>query len=160
MVKVALQLKARFENLTNLRPVGEDFRWYLKLRCANCGEIPDHWQYVTLTESHPLKGGRGHASLVTKCKLCARENSIDIIPDSLGKVTSDSTEFQTVVIFDCRGMEPTDFDARVGWAAEGEESGTPFTDIDLNEKEWVDYDTKVNASVGIYELEHRFVHAK
>lgn len=30
--KVALQLKATLENVTNLRPVGEDFRWYLKVR--------------------------------------------------------------------------------------------------------------------------------
>lgn len=27
-------------------------------------------------ENSPLKGGRGHASLVIKCKLCSRENSI------------------------------------------------------------------------------------
>lgn len=27
-------------------------------------------------ESTPLKGGRGSASMVQKCKLCARENSI------------------------------------------------------------------------------------
>ena len=30
--KIALQLKATLENVTNLRPVGEDFRWYLKVR--------------------------------------------------------------------------------------------------------------------------------
>lgn len=55
--KIALQLKATLENVTNLRPVGEDFRWYLK-------------------DSVALKGGRGSASMVQKCKLCARENSI------------------------------------------------------------------------------------
>ena len=27
-------------------------------------------------ESAPLKGGRGSASMVVKCKLCSRENSI------------------------------------------------------------------------------------
>lgn len=27
-------------------------------------------------ENAPLKGGRGHASMVLKCKLCGRENSI------------------------------------------------------------------------------------
>ena len=48
-------------------------------RCGNCGDSPDHWQYITLTESHPLKGGRGEASCVVKCKLCSRENSIDIL---------------------------------------------------------------------------------
>lgn len=31
MQKIGLQLKATLENITNLRPVGEDFRWYLKV---------------------------------------------------------------------------------------------------------------------------------
>ena len=74
MVKIGLQIKCKLSrNVTGLIAEGEDFRWYLKFRCANCGEIPDHWQYVNLTESHPLKGGRGEASCVIKCKLCARE---------------------------------------------------------------------------------------
>lgn len=29
-----------------------------------------------LQENTPVKGGRGHASLVMKCKLCGRENHI------------------------------------------------------------------------------------
>jgi hypothetical protein len=31
-------------------------RWYLKLKCASCGEVPDHFQYITQTEKQPLKG--------------------------------------------------------------------------------------------------------
>ncbi|CAG0903345.1 unnamed protein product [Darwinula stevensoni] len=127
-----------------------------QLKCTNCGEAPDHWQYVTLLESSPLKGGRGHASFVSKCKLCSRESSIDIIPDSIGKYSSDDEGFKSVVHFDCRGLEPVDFDARVGWVAEGTDTGTRFEDIDLKEKEWVDYDDKAKASVGIYEFEHQF----
>ncbi|MEJ1270722.1 hypothetical protein NN561_001549 [Cricetulus griseus] len=34
MGKIALQLKATLENVTNLRPLGEDF---LKMKCGNCG---------------------------------------------------------------------------------------------------------------------------
>lgn len=29
--KIALQIKANLENVTNLLPEGEDFRWYLKV---------------------------------------------------------------------------------------------------------------------------------
>jgi hypothetical protein len=79
MVKIGLQIKAQMEGCTELTPEGDDFRWYLKLRCGNCGDSAEHWQYITLTESHPLKGGRGEASCVVKCKLCSRENSIDIL---------------------------------------------------------------------------------
>ena len=31
------------------------FRWYLKFKCANCGEVPDHFQYISKLDKHPLK---------------------------------------------------------------------------------------------------------
>jgi hypothetical protein len=31
--KIGLQLKANLENVTNLTPTGDDFRWYIKVRC-------------------------------------------------------------------------------------------------------------------------------
>ncbi|XP_021797379.1 CXXC motif containing zinc binding protein isoform X3 [Papio anubis] len=132
MGKIALQLKASLENITNLRPVGEDFRWYLKMKCGNCGEISDKWQYIRLMDSVALKGGRGSASMVQKCKLCARENSIEILSSTIKPYNA-------------------------GFAAEGVESGTVFSDIDLQEKDWTDYDEKAQESVGIYEVTHQFV---
>ena len=39
------------------------------MKCANCGETPNHWQYVDQTEKKPLKGGRGEACAVIKCKV-------------------------------------------------------------------------------------------
>jgi len=88
MVKIGLQLKAFLENCTCLTPEGEDFRWYLKLKCNSCGEVPDHWQYVSQEERVPVKGGRGDANAVIKCKLCGRENSIDILPDTIARLMS------------------------------------------------------------------------
>ncbi|XP_072296466.1 CXXC motif containing zinc binding protein-like [Eucyclogobius newberryi] len=158
MVKFGLQFKATLENITNVRPVGEDFRWFLKLKCGNCGEISDKWQYVTLMESTPLKGGRGAASMVQKCKLCSRENSIDILGDKITPYNAeDSERFKTMVEFECRGLEPVDFWPQAGFAAEGAESGTPFPEITLLEKDWTDYDEKVKESVGIYEVTHKFI---
>lgn len=46
-----------------------------------------------------------------------------------------------------------------GWIAKIEESGRKF-DVDLSEKEWVDYDDKINQSVGVYEFESQFVKVK
>merc|ERR1712179_353084 len=134
----------------------DDFRWYFKFRCANCGETPEHWQYICATESHPLKGGRGEASCVMKCKLCARENSIDILTDSVEAYNySDNLKFKTIAAFDCRGLEPVDFSPRNGWKlkgykededGEGSETGTVFSDVDLSDKEWADYDDKSGES--------------
>ncbi|RVE61526.1 hypothetical protein OJAV_G00171580 [Oryzias javanicus] len=135
MVKFGLQFKATLENVTNVRPLGEDFRWFLKLKCGNCGEIPDKWQYVTLVENVPLKGGRGHASMVQKCKLCARENSIDILADTITAYNAEDNEtFKTMVQFECRGLEPVDFQPQAGFAAAGAETGTPFLEVNLLEK--------------------------
>ena len=52
--------------------------------------------------------------MVTKCKLCSRENSIDILRDTIKPYTSDSAQYQTVVAFDCRGLEPVEFEVRSG----------------------------------------------
>ncbi|XP_078417353.1 CXXC motif containing zinc binding protein isoform X2 [Cetorhinus maximus] len=132
MVKFGLQFKATLENISKVRPEGEDFRWFLKLKCQNCGEVSDKWQYITLLSSAPLKGGRGSASMIQKCKLCSRENSIDILKDTIKPYNA-------------------------GFAAEGAESRTQFGEINLLEKDWNDYDEKIRESVGIYEVTHQFV---
>ncbi|XP_065834813.1 CXXC motif containing zinc binding protein-like [Oscarella lobularis] len=158
MPRIALQIKVNLENVTNLHFPDDDFRWYLKLKCANCGEETKEFVYVCLAESRPLKGGRGSASLVTKCKLCSRENSIDILKDLISPYDADSSgDFKKIVVFDCRGVEPTDFSPRTGFAAEAVDSGTVFSDIDLSQKDWADYDERGEQTVGIYDLEFRFV---
>ena len=55
MVKIGLQIKAQLENVTNLLAAGEDFRWFMKTKCASCGEVSSEFQYVTQVESAPLK---------------------------------------------------------------------------------------------------------
>ncbi|CAD5113383.1 DgyrCDS2556 [Dimorphilus gyrociliatus] len=158
MGKISLELKARLENVTNFKADGEDFRWYLKLKCLNCGEETPDFVYLTLTENQPLKGGRGHASLVLKCKLCNRENSIDIIKDSIKEyLVEDFPKFKPFVTFDCRGVEPSAFSPRTGFKANGTgDRQCEFEDIDLKEEEWCDYDEKNKQEVGIYELEYHF----
>ncbi|TRZ20080.1 hypothetical protein HGM15179_007061 [Zosterops borbonicus] len=134
--RIGLQLRATLENITRLRAEGQDFRWYLKLKCGNCGEVSEKWQYLRLMDSAPLKGGRGSATMVQKCKLCSRENSIDIISQTIKPYNAeDSEKFKTIVEFECRGLEPVDFQPQ----------------------DWNDYDEKTKESVGIYEVTHKFV---
>jgi len=160
MVKIALQLSAQLENVTDLTAEGEDFRWYLKLRCSHCNEETPEFVYLTRSESQPVKGGRGSASLVLKCKLCMRDHTIDIITDSLKSYRAeDVPSFKTVVAFDCRGVEPITFEPRMGWTVKGVESNSLFTAVDLTALDWADYDEKAQTSVGIYELASRFVRA-
>eukprot|EP00116_Pleurobrachia_bachei_P004751 sb/3465013/ len=139
---IELQLSATLESIESFTAEGEDFRWYIKAKCSSCGEEPQHFIYVAGDESTEVKGGRGTANLVVKCKMCNRENSISIVDGSVKAYTNETGQFQSVVRFECRGMEPTDFSPRTGWTATAADSGTIFTDVDLQEKEWCDYDEK------------------
>ena len=61
------------------------------------------------------QGGRGEANLVYKCKLCSRESSIDLIEDSVASYDAgDSNTWKTIVVMDCRGIEPVEFSPRNG----------------------------------------------
>ncbi|GFO22286.1 upf0587 protein c1orf123 homolog [Plakobranchus ocellatus] len=160
-MKTGLQISAQLENIEHVRPTGDDFRWYLKLTCSSCGEETPEFVYCSLGESSPLTGGRGSASLVLKCKLCKRENSIDILRDSICSYSQDDAgQFKTIVIFDCRGVSPSDFSPRVGWEAKCSESSTLFSDVDLKEMEWYEYDEQAKESVSITELNYKFVSVK
>ncbi|KFQ94081.1 UPF0587 protein C1orf123, partial [Nipponia nippon] len=158
--RIGLQLRATLENITRLRAEGEDFRWYLKLKCGNCGEVSEKWQYLRLMDSAPLKGGRGSATMVQKCKLCSRENSIDILSQTIkpyNTKTEDQRQLKTVAKHTSKFRVKGFLQGQARFAAEGAESGTPFNDINLLEKDWNDYDEKTKESVGIYEVTHKFV---
>lgn len=91
---------------------------------------------------------------VAKCKNCKRENSIDIIPKS-GKPYNleDSGTWVTLIEFDCRGMEITEYEPRVGFVGKGDK-GKEF-EIDLTDGDWVDFDDQIQESVGVYNFESK-----
>ncbi|CAG4938159.1 unnamed protein product [Parnassius apollo] len=161
MVKIALQIKASLECIENLYTNHPDYSWFLKLKCENCGEVSEKFHDLTEAEKVSLKHKRSETNLLIKCKLCSRENSVDVIEGSNGVYTSeDLGKFKTIVIFDCRGVEPVDFEPKSGWIAKAENEGKTFEDIDLSEKEWADYDEKNQTAVGVYDLEWQFVKVK
>lgn len=85
MVKIGLQIKATLENIEELRTNHETYAYLLKIKCLGCGEVSDKLHDVTASERIPLKTGRGDANFIKKCKLCGRENNMDIIEGSAGK---------------------------------------------------------------------------
>ena len=94
--------------------------------------------------------------MVSRCKLCSRDNSMDILRDSIASYDAENSgSFKRIVSFECRGMEPTDFSPRTGWSAKGAETTTMFS-VDLTDDDWCDFDERASESVGVYEVEHRF----
>ncbi|CAF3638579.1 unnamed protein product [Adineta steineri] len=166
MVKIALQFKATLDNVTDFHIASlDDFIWYLKLECSKCHTQSDNYHDMTLKESSNLVGSRGEANFIMKCKFCSSEGNINIEPVKPAmNYTSDDSDnhsFKTLVIFDCRGIEPTDWQPGDGWTCQGAESSTKFNQIDLSEnKEWMDYDEKTKQAVAVNEVEFKFIKVK
>ncbi|VDN54462.1 unnamed protein product [Dracunculus medinensis] len=113
-------MKASLVNITELQPADvENFRWHFQLKCTNCGEKPDHWQYAIISETMEVPGGRGLANIVIKCKLCERVNTLRELLECI---------FTTVIVqrIICRSFST--------WLAKSTQSNTVFDDIDLTEK--------------------------
>lgn len=86
MVKISLQISCALENIESIK-IGTDFSFFLKLRCMNCGETDNIWHDVCEEEhvKQDTRNAKGY-NFVIKCKLCSRENSMDIVEGSQGEV--------------------------------------------------------------------------
>lgn len=84
MVKIALQVKADLEFVEKLYTCHPEFQWFLKIKCSNCGEVSEKWQVLTESEKVAAKNNRSETNFQVKCKLCSRENTMDIIEGSNG----------------------------------------------------------------------------
>ncbi|KAJ2758968.1 hypothetical protein IWQ56_005863 [Coemansia nantahalensis] len=161
MTVIDLQIKAELLNVTGLVPDESEtaYDWHLKTRCSGCNEVTANFVTVNDVETSKISGSRGDANLVMRCKFCKREASVGIVGKPAAYTAEHSGKFATVVSFECRGLEPVEFEPRDGWAAQGAESKTRFA-VDLTEGEWYDYDEGASLEVSITEIEHRFERGK
>ncbi|KAK7468804.1 hypothetical protein VKT23_003305 [Stygiomarasmius scandens] len=154
MVWLLLSIKAELENVTNLIPLDDDFQYFFQVKCTSCNET--HPKYVALNrrEEFELSGSKGGtAHFVWKCGLCKRESSAKFDAASPPKpYSAENGQFAPFLKIECRGLEFTGFDPQGIWKCVGAESGTPFTDVDLSESEWTDYDEKAALPVGVSEF--------
>lgn len=183
MVKVGLQIKATLENIEELKTSHPNYTFFLKVKCTNCGEASEKWHDLTEadTVNEDSRNPKGF-NFYMKCKLCSRENSIDILPGTNGTyhiliavmlntacecclfavsyVADDNEKLKTIVCFDCRGVEPVDFSPRIGWCVKAADGGQSFDDVDLSDDDWTEFDQKNNVSVGVYSFESHFIKLK
>jgi len=88
--------------------------------------------------------------------LCRRENSVDIVKGSLKNYSEeDNGKWIEIAQFDCRGFELLNFEFINGWTVVST-GGTRYENIDLSQNEWVEYDSKLQNSVGIYNITGKF----
>lgn len=85
MVRVALQISATLENVDELKTCHPDYSFFIKLTCTNCGETSDKWHDITESERTQQDSRNPNGfNFYMKCKMCSRENSIDVVEKSNG----------------------------------------------------------------------------
>ncbi|CAK7227551.1 hypothetical protein SCUCBS95973_006578 [Sporothrix curviconia] len=149
----SLALTAELAGVTNLRPVDTEDApfWYtFKVQCTSCRETHANWVGVNRFEQNEMSGSRGEANFVWKCKNCKqRESTATIKAAAKPYEQAEPAKAQNIIEFDCRGLEFTEFKPEGEWLADGLESNTKFTSIDLTEGDWFDYDEKAGEEVSI-----------
>ncbi|KAG5916784.1 hypothetical protein E4U42_007514 [Claviceps africana] len=150
-----LIIKAEQTGVTNLRPddTQENPFWYMfRVQCTSCRETHDNYVGINRFETNEMSGSRGEANFVWRCKNCKRESSASIKAGPVAYEQSEPAKPHQIIEFDCRGLEFTEFKPEGEWLAEGADSGTKFTGIDLSEGEWFDYDEKAGDEVSIKDI--------
>jgi len=160
-VRLLLSIKADLENVTNLQPAS-DFEYFFQVKCNSCYETHSNFVSMNRTEERDVSGGKGNtAHFVWRCGFCKRESSAKFeaaFPPQPYQAES-SGQFAPLVTLDCRGLEFTGFQPRGIWNCEGTGSGTKFTEVDLEDGEWVDYDEKAKQPVSIMGIESKWSRA-
>ncbi|KAL2108870.1 hypothetical protein VUR80DRAFT_3245 [Thermomyces stellatus] len=153
---LSLVLSAELQGVTNLRPDDTEQKpfWYtFSVQCTSCREIHPNNVSFNRFETHEMSGSRGEANFIWSCKGCkGKQASATVKMAPAPYQQSDPPTKQKILEIDCRGLELVSFKPEGEWLAEGSDSGTRFTGIDLTEGEWFDYDEKAGEEVGITNL--------
>ncbi|KAL1896779.1 hypothetical protein Sste5346_004412 [Sporothrix stenoceras] len=150
----SLTLTAELAGVTNLRPADTEDApfWYtFKVQCTSCRETHANWVGVSRFEQNEMSGSRGEANFVWKCKNCKRESTASIKAGAKPYEQVEPAKPQNILEFDCRGLEFVEFKPEGDWLAEGVDSNTKFTGIDLTD-DWFDYDEKAGEEVSVQGL--------
>lgn len=98
MGKVGLQICCTFENVSSLKTSHPDYSFFFKIKCSNCGEQSNKYNPITESEkdNEDSRNPNGF-NFFMKCKLCARENSINIVEGSNGNVALFRKSFAIII---------------------------------------------------------------
>jgi len=83
--------------------------------------------------------------------MCKRESSAKFDPAQNHPYSDENGQFAPLLVIECRGLEFVGFDPSGIWKCKGS-NGAVFSEVDLTEGEWNDYDEKAALPVNISEF--------
>ena len=168
MPLIGLFVKAELDNVKRIIfPDGLD--WTVDVTMSNG---PDVRERVTVNsiEEFEVPNSKGTANFVMKWEGAKQASTMSLVTQTrktplkdlkkgqnLGEYTSeDNGAFKPVVVFDCRGVEPSNW-YPVGPFQVESAGGATFSEVDLSDKDgWVEYDEENDSSVTIQDLAFEF----
>jgi hypothetical protein len=120
-------------SVTDLRPLDTEdapFYYTFKVQCTSCRETHPNFVSISRFEVNQVSGSKGEANFVWKCKNCKvslpmppspqqlltpsqREHSANITAAPATYEQTDPPKTVNILLFDCRGLEFTEFKAEV-----------------------------------------------
>ncbi|PWN88947.1 DUF866-domain-containing protein [Acaromyces ingoldii] len=166
MPKLALQIRAQLENVTELQPASaSDHMLMVRVKCTSCQEEHPKDVGIAPNEEAEVQKGRSTANLVMNCSLCKREMTAKF-EEPTAKAPlwrpyspSEGAVFSTLCVVEARGLDFVGFIPVGTWKCKSTESDTVFDSVEFEDGAWTDYDEKGGASVSIMELESQWVRA-
>ncbi|KAI5965335.1 uncharacterized protein KGF55_001556 [Candida pseudojiufengensis] len=154
MVKFSLKIQGELSNVTDLQPLDtaeSPYEYTFQIECTKCRTIHDKDIQINRFEKHEISGSRGEASFVFRCKECKNEHSASIARTN-DSLTIGNTKPVSILEIDARGIDFIKFIPDGKFQCVGEETGTKFDEVDLEDDEWYDVDEKTNDEVSIVDV--------
>lgn len=149
-----LKLTAELNAVTDLEPLdvaGDAYEYVFLVECVSCRTTHPKPVLINRFETYDTDS-RYKANFVFKCKECKKEGSANIERTVAKYTAADLGRAVAMLQIDSRGFELKDFVADGKFTCRGVDSGTAFTEVDLSDHEWFDYDDGVAAEVSITDV--------
>lgn len=160
---IGLQLSADLEGVTNLHfrdSQNEYYQFKFRVECEGCrSENPKPVDF-NAHEKVEAEHTRGEFSFVMKCKMCKRSGTILVHNISKDGYSSPDGKPATLATFDVRGLRLVEFVPDGYFTAESEYNGAKFTEVELIDGEWYDYDEPAGSEVSIQNVNWELVKLK
>lgn len=155
MVKFFLKAKAELVNVTDLEPVDSPqnpYEYTFTIECTKCREVHDKPVTINTFEQHEITGSRGEASFVFRCKNCKSEHLAQVERTKQKLTIEDNGKWVKLLEIDARGLDFVKFEALGQWQCHSSNSVTQFSEVDLEDGEWYDYDDNAGEEVSVTEV--------
>jgi hypothetical protein len=148
MPAFALTVTATLDGCTLAVADPATFALRVKFTCGSCHEQSPKFSVLSLSDAKSeVPGGRGEATYVAKCASCKSVGSADLLAVQGAALAEGSAGGVALARLECRGLEPTAWQAGDGWRVSCAAGKATWEASFLEEDTFSEYDEEAAAAV-------------